>query len=218
MIGRLRVKWFKTRIQRRLRSEAAQRVASHEPIRLVIGAAEPLPYVGPPGTCFAGWLCTSVSTLDALEISDWHNIFRPASVHTILAEHVIEHWTMDQFCSFLGIAEEFLSPNGFIRIAVPDGLHPDAAYIESVKPGGSGPGATDHKVLYNYRTLSRLISDRGFNCNLLEYFDEKGQFHPTQWNVAAGFVERSEHHDPRNQERPLSYTSLIVDCIPSGNS
>jgi predicted SAM-dependent methyltransferase len=49
---------------------------------------------------------------------------------------------------------------------------------------------------------------------MLEYFDEKGQFHPTAWNVEAGFVERSEHHDPRNQERPLAYTSLIVDCIP----
>ena len=213
MIGRLRVKWFKRRIQRRLRAEAAHRAASHEPIRLVIGAAAPLPYVGPPGSSFAGWLCTSVSTLDALEANDWRNIFRPASVSTILAEHVIEHWTMDQFGSFLGIARSFLSPGGFIRIAVPDGLHPDAAYIESVKPGGIGPGADDHRVLYNYQTLSRLVSDKGFQCNLLEYFDEEGQFHPSAWNAEAGFVERSEQHDPRNQERPLAYTSLIVDCI-----
>ena len=213
MIGLLRAKLFKKRVQRSLRAEAAQRAARNEPIRLVIGAAGPLPYVGAPGTPFAGWLCTSVSTLDALEINDWDSIFHPSSVSTMLAEHVIEHWTRDQFGSFLGIARRFLSPAGFIRLAVPDGLHPDAAYIESVRPGGSGPGADDHKVLYNYQTLSGVISAKGFNCKLLEYFDENGQFHPATWNAEDGFIERSEHHDPRNQERPLSYTSLIVDCI-----
>jgi len=189
--------------------------ATSDRIRLIIGAAGPLPYLGAFGTAFSGWLCTDVSTLDALNINDWRGIFRPLSISTILAEHVIEHWTTDQFRSFLGIARKYLAPAGFIRIAVPDGLHPTAAYIELVRPGGSGPGADDHKVLYNYKTLSRLVCEEGFASDLLEYFDEHGQFHHNAWSIDDGFIGRSEDHDDRNKEGLLAYTSLIVDCTPT---
>jgi predicted SAM-dependent methyltransferase len=214
MITLLRARFFKFRIQRRLRSEAAKLKVRNEPIRMVIGAGRPLPCVGAPGSAYAGWLCTDVSTLDALNINEWRSIFRPSSVSTILAEHVIEHWTTHQFRGFLNIVREFLSPLGFVRIAVPDGFHPSATYIDQVKPGGSGPGAEDHKVLYDYQTLSSLLSKEGFAPDLLEYFDEKGEFHRTTWHAEDGLIQRSEHHDARNRERPLAYTSLIVDCRP----
>jgi len=45
-----------------------------------------------------------------------------------------------------------------LRVAVPDGFHPNPGYIERVKPGGTGPGAGDHKILYTYRTLSAILS------------------------------------------------------------
>ena len=203
---------FKKRVQRGLRAEVKSKAARQEPIRLIIGGAQCFPYVGEPGTAYAGWLCTDISTLDALDPNDWRRIFPPASLSTILAEHVIEHWTKDQFRSFLGIVREFLLPGGVVRIAVPDGLHPSAEYIESVRPGGTGPGADDHKVLYNYRTLDQVVRQAGFAGTLLEYFDEQAQFRRTSWNVDDGLIQRSELHDSRNKESPLAYTSLIMDC------
>ncbi len=49
--------------------------------------------------------------------------------------------------------------------------------------------------------------------NLLEYFDEAGNFHRSPWDASDGFVARSADYDPRNKEKPLSYTSLIVDAV-----
>ncbi len=49
-----------------------------------------------------------------------------------------------------------------IRIAVPDGFHKDENYIRSVKPGGTGIGADDHKHLFNYKSLSTLFEKQGF--------------------------------------------------------
>jgi predicted SAM-dependent methyltransferase len=212
VVNRFRSWWFKKRVQRGLRAEVSRKAARREPIRLIIGAAQNWPPVGEPGTAYAGWLCTDISTLDALKVSDWRSIFRPASLSTILAEHVIEHWTRDQFRSFLAIAREYLLPGGVVRIAVPDGLHPSAEYIESVRPGGNGPGADDHKVLYDYGTLAEVVCQAGFASRLLEYFDEQGEFQRNDYNVADGLIQRSELQDPRNKDRPLSYTSLIIDC------
>lgn len=34
-----------------------------------------------------------------------------------------------------------LKPGGYVRVAVPDGFHPDPAYIEMGRPGGYGTGS-----------------------------------------------------------------------------
>jgi len=170
--------------------------------------------VGPGGSHFQGWLITDVGILNALRRTDWEAIFGPGQICRIFAEHVIEHWSEDEFREFLRIAAHFLAPTGNIRIAVPDGFHPDRAYIDAVKPGGTGPGADDHKVLYDYQTLESILSEANWSYDLLEYFDERGIFHGKAWDTANGFVERSERHDPRNEDHPLSFTSLIVDLAP----
>jgi len=188
-----------------LKREVQRLRTNGEMVRLVIGAAS---------TSYEGWLMTDLPVLDALNPSDWGYLFTQGSIHRILAEHVIEHWTRDEFCSFLRMVRPFLSEQGFIRIAVPDGLHPDSSYIDYVKPGGSGCGADDHKVLYNYITMTSTLSEKQYDYNLLEYFDETGQFHRSRWKASDGFVERSANYDARNRERPLSYTSLIVDAWP----
>ena len=177
-----------------------------KPVKVVIGA-------GP--TSHEGWLITDLPVLDALKPADWRYIFPRGSIERILSEHVIEHWTEDGFRSFLKIVRPFLSEQGFIRIAVPDGFHPDPSYIDYVKPGGTGSGADDHQVLYNHITITRVLSEDQYDCNLLEYFDEDGQFHLSPWEISDGFIVRSADHDPRNEERPLSYTSLIIDAWPS---
>lgn len=122
---------------------------------------------------------------------------------------------MDQFRLFVRTVRPFLSEQGFIRIAVPDGFHPDPSYIEYVRPGGSGCGAADHRVLYNHTTIAGILSEEHYDHKLLEYFDQGGQFHRSAWQEGDGFIERSADHDPRNSgENPLAYTSLIVDVRP----
>ena len=195
-------------VQRALRQRVRRFRRKGEPIRLVIGA-------GP--TAYRDWIITDLPVLDALRPADWSRVFRPGDVDRILAEHVVEHWTEDEFRYFLSVVRPYLSWQGRIRIAVPDGFHPHPAYIEQVKPGGTGCGADDHKVLYNYRTMTALLSEEGYKAEPLEYFSEEGQFRRTAWRLEDGFIMRSADHDPRNRERPLSYTSLIVDALPSAD-
>jgi len=195
----------KSRYLLRQRVSRLQRQA--KAVKVVIGSAT---------RTYEGWINTDLPVLDALNPAHWSYIFPRGSIDRILAEHVIEHWTEDEFRLFLRLVKQFLSDQGFIRIAVPDGFHPDSSYIDWVKPGGSGIGADDHKVLYNHITITRVLSDEQYDYMLLEYFDEAGQFHQCPWDANDGFVARSADNDPRNEERPLSYTSLIVDAWPRG--
>ena len=130
----------------------------------------------------------------------------------ILAEHVWEH--LD--CRAALVAAQncftYLQPGGYIRVAVPDGLHPDEEYIDRVKPGGWGEGSDDHHVLYTYRTLEAVFALVGFETRWLEYFDERGTFHYQEWSPADGMIQRSSRYDRRNRTRELAYTSIILDA------
>ena len=106
-----------------------------------------------------------------------------------------------------------LKTGGHIRVAVPDGYHPSPEYIEYVKPGGTGVGSDDHKILYTYKTLAHVSKSAGFRIKLLEYWDEYGQFHFYPWDISDGYIERSQEHDERNKINALSYTSIIMDGI-----
>ena len=204
---RLRRKLAKTKAQLQLRGKVQRIRARGEMVRLVVGAG---------ATSYEGWLMTDLPVLDALNSANWCFVFPQGSIDRVLMEHVVEHWTEDEFRLFLRVVRPFISEQGFIRIAIPDGFHPDPSYIDYVKPGGSGSGASDHKVLYNYASLSKLLSEEQWDYNLLEYFDEAGRFHCLPWEISDGFVRRSADYDPRNKEHPLSYTSLIIDAWPGG--
>ena len=106
----------------------------------------------------------------------------------------------------------YLKPGGYLRLAVPDGFHRDPAYIEYVRPGGTGAGADDHQVLYTYRSLGALLEKAEFEVTCLEHFDEDGAFHCQNWDVDDGLIHRSIRHDARNQDGQPNYTSLIVDA------
>lgn len=170
--------------------------------------------IGAGATRYDGWLSTNTPALNALNPKHWSSFFPPGSIDKILVEHVIEHWTEEEFRSFLRIVRQFLALRGRIRIAVPDSFHPDPSYIACVKPGGCGAGSVDHKVLYDYIMMTRLVSEEQYGFNLLEYFDEGRQFHRLPWDASDGFVGRSADFDPRNKEHPLTYTSLILDIWP----
>ncbi len=105
-----------------------------------------------------------------------------------------------------------------LRIAVPDGLFPDQSYIDKVKPGGTGAGACDHKLLWNYHSLSQLLVNAGFEVEVLEYWNDNKQFLFRKWDPVAGNVLRSYHNDDRNNVAGgvIGYTSLIIDAKKPG--
>jgi len=161
----------------------------------------------------SGWSVTNRDVLDVTVREDFARYWEPGTRKAFFAEHVWEHLEEWQAIRANANCFEFLKPGGRLRLAVPDGLHPEALYIENVRPGGTGAGAEDHKVLYTYRTLLAGLSRVGFDVELLEYWDEAGSFHCRQWSDHGGRVNRSSRFDRRNVISPLSYTSLIVDAV-----
>lgn len=190
----------------RLRQRVREQQKSGAMVKVVIGSAK---------INFPGWILTDLPIFDALDEQIWQMVFTPSSVARVLAEHVIEHWQEDEFRTFLTIARPFIAENGFIRLAIPDGFHPDPEYIDYVKPGGSGEGSDDHKVLYDHVKMKQIFEAVGYQYRLVEYFDATGEFHAIPWDPEDGMIRRSSQHDARNQDRPLAYTSLIIDCWPN---
>jgi predicted SAM-dependent methyltransferase len=179
-------------------------VAKNMPCKIVVGSS---------GVFEEGWTPTDIEHLNLLNTKDWLKYFHESAIDAILSEHVWEHLSLSDGLLAAQNCFKYLKPGGYIRIAVPDGFHPRLSYIESVKVNGSGPGADDHKVLYDYESLSKLLKNAGFEVHLLEYFDEKNKFHYVDWLVADGMIHRSKRFDGRNIDGNLNYTSLIIDAI-----
>jgi len=192
------------RSRRRLR-EAIR--ASGSQLKVIIGAGE---------TAFVGWVTTEYPRVDVTDLNSLKRWFEKGSVQAFLAEHVWEHLVPERAQAAAVNCYRLLVPGGHLRIAVPDGLHPDPEYIDHVRPGGTGPGCEDHHVLYTYRTLVELLEVAGFEVRLLEWFDEEGTFHFREWDPNDGFVCRSSHYDERNAHDPTTYTSIIADAVKPG--
>jgi predicted SAM-dependent methyltransferase len=178
-------------------------VANHSPCRIVVGAS---------GIYEDGWIATDIDTLNILRLADWERYFAKSPIDAILAEHVWEHLPWEEGILAAQNCYNYLRDGCYIRVAVPDGFHPNPTYIEWVRPGGSGAGANDHKVLYTYQSLSQIFEKVGFHVELLEYFDEQGIFHYNEWNKDTGMIHRSKRFDRRNQDGVLNYTSIILDA------
>lgn len=192
--------------QSRIREAVRRTQQSESTIKIIIGAGQ---------TRFEGWISTDAPAFDVRNRDHWRKLFPPATIDRMLAEHVFEHLTSDELAKCLEIAAQYLAPSGRVRIAVPDGNHPDAEYIRRVQPGGIGVGAGDHKALYTCDLIGDLMRKQSYQFELLEYFDAEGQFHQSEWSADDGFISRSADHDARNAEGQLNYTSLIVDCWPA---
>ena len=176
------------------------------PCKIVIGAS---------GVFDQGWIPTEKGVLNVSKKADWEEYFQEGDIDAILSEHVWEHLTEEDGLTAAKLCYQYLKQGGYLRVAVPDGYHPDPAYIDHVRPGGIGAGSDDHKVLYTYKTFSDLFLQAGFSIRLLEYFDEHGVFHYQAWNPDNGKIHRSSRFDLRNQgqENRLKYTSLILDVF-----
>lgn len=173
------------------------------PVKIVIGAG---------GIYDDGWIPTEMDVLNLLKPDDWSKVLSNSSIDLILAEHVWEHLTLSEGIIAAETCYKFLKPGGNLRVAVPDGLNPENEYIQYVKPGGTGPGSDDHKVLYTYITFKKLFEQVGFKVSLLEYFDENGQFVFNDWTTEYGKIIRSKRYDDRNSEKVIKYNSIIIDA------
>jgi len=176
---------------------------SSGPFNIIIGAHD---------TDYENWLPTNIESLNLLDKASFANLFGNKKANRFLAEHVFEHITYEDAIVALKNCHQYLEKGGTVRIAVPDGFHPNPEYIDMVKPGGSGAGAHDHKLLYDYKKLSSAFEAAGFKPVLLEYYDENGLFHFNEWNVEDGQVLRSKRFDKRFNSA-LGYSSLIIDGI-----
>ena len=182
-----------------------QALNEQRPVRIVVGSS---------GIFEPGWIPTDVEFLNLLRERDWRRHFQPASIDAILAEHVWEHLSEDDGIDAFRRCYRYLKPSAYLRVAVPDGFHPDPNYIEWVKVKGKGWGSETHQVLYTYKTLKENLESAGFEVKLLEFWDEAGHFHFTEWNPADGMIYRSKRFDQVKEERGnFEYTSLIVDAI-----
>lgn len=174
--------------------------------KVIIGAAH---------THYDGWISTNRvahtagETLDLLRPDDWQKF---APVERALAEHVWEHLTLAEG---LEAARNCVRYVPRLRVAVPDGLFPDAAYIARARRGEC---EGDHRTLYTYRTLSEVFTAAGYAVTLLEWWDETGVFHYRPWSVADGPIYRSLCYDQRNVGGWWGYTSIILDAIRGGQA
>jgi predicted SAM-dependent methyltransferase len=184
----------------RLRSKIK---SSSDKLQIIIGAHN---------TDYKNWLPTNIDSLNVLQKESFQHLFGEKKVTRFLAEHVFEHISYSDALIALKNCYSYLEKGGAVRIAVPDGFHPNEEYINMVKPGGFGEGAHDHKLLYDYKKLAKVFEEAGFKAQLLEYYDETGTFHYNDWDSKDGHVIRSRRYDKRFNE-PLGYSSLIIDGI-----
>jgi len=171
--------------------------------------------VGAGYTSYEGWIKTDFPFFDLLNPKHWKYFFSRNKVDNLLAEHVLEHLHPEQ-CEFVfEMASQNMKKGGCFRIAVPDGYHSDQKYIDYVKPGGNGPGADDHKILFNYQTLSKMVQRHGFEPNPVEYWKENGELISTNFNEGSGPIQRTRKNieDKKINSLPFTYTSLVLDAI-----
>jgi len=175
-------------------------------IKLILGSAD-IPTE-------KGWYATDKGFLDICKEKDWEKLFKNKnSVKKILAEHVFEHITLNKVKIALKNIYSFLNSEGRIRIAVPDGFNPSKEYIEYVKVKGKGPGAKDHKILYTFRGLKKILKEAKFEVKPVEWFDKKGQFHKINWDEKDDKITRSSKFGVPNKTFAPSHLSLIVDGV-----
>jgi predicted SAM-dependent methyltransferase len=170
--------------------------------------------VGAQSTQYFGWVSLQKYDLDIRDERSWARRFLPNSFDAVLAEHVLEHLTFDEAAEAARNCFKYLKPDGYFRVAVPDGFHPEPNYINWVRPM-TGWNGDDHKFLFNHRNLTEMLLDAGFSVRLLEWYDENGVFHKQKWSNSDGAISRSANtlwSKFLGIVVNAEYTSLIVDA------
>lgn len=199
-LGIKRVRYLKRRIV------IGHAVRRGLPMKIIIGAAE---------TSQGGWYSTQEQWLDVTKVTDWRKIFGGRKLLTkVVSEHVFEHLTEAECKAAFANIVAHLVGHGRVRIAVPDGYHPDPEYLRYVGIGGIGDDADDHKQLLNVDMLFSMMRDVGLVPELIEGYDRSGRLVTKRWSDEDGHIKRSRQN-PRSGSEPFvdANTSLIVDGL-----
>lgn len=187
----------------KFKNKLSENKNNNKPLKIVVGSS----------SIFENeWIPSEVHFLDLLDEKTWNQFFKKDEITYLLAEHVWEHLTEEEGKIAAKNCYKYLKKGGNLRVAIPDGYHPNSDYIDYVKPGGHGPGADDHKVLYTYKTFSKIFEEAGFVVKPLEYFNEKKEFQFNDWEIEKGYIHRSIKNDKRNINGEPNYTSIIIDA------
>ncbi len=214
-VKRLLPRWLKAPVRRAIKTvkyrwrryRIIAAVARGDPLRIIVGAAE---------TWQEGWYATNEDWLDITSARDWHAVFKGKRIIThVLAEHVFEHLSYEECRVALGHIRGHMKAGGRIRVAVPDGYHPDGNYLSHVGIGGIGDDAADHKQLLTVDTLSALMLEAGFRPHHVEGYDSHGSLIRNEYSADDGFVHRSRANAAPGDGNAWGFvdadTSLIVD-------
>jgi predicted SAM-dependent methyltransferase len=171
------------------------------PIRIIIGASS---------TRESGWISTEQEFFNLTDQRTISKFLRNSNVDAYLLEHVLEHLSIDDSQIALSLLANTLKTDGYIRIAVPDGNHPNDDYLYYV--GVDGPD--DHKYLWRVSDFERISSELGLNLTVLEFCDEMRIRQKVQHLDNRGLITRrflNLNSDHSNWQSSTGPSSLIVD-------
>lgn len=186
------------RIERKM---LLKKMNSQQELKVILGAGF---------TEYDGWVKTDYPFFDITNEKHWNYFFDTKKPSKLLCEHVLEHFTDTDVNAILKLAFQHLELNGNIRIAVPDKKHPNPAYIEYVRPGGSGWGADDHRSFWNNDSMGDLLNKIGFEVSLLEYYNDEKKLITSKFDLDNGEINRSHAYGFKNEIE--NYSSLIIDA------
>ena len=80
-----------------------------------------------------GWFSSNEEWLDITNETHWQRLFsKRRNLSNAVAEHVFEHLTEREMGKALFLIHKYLKKKGTLRIAVPDGNHPDKDYRNTI--------------------------------------------------------------------------------------
>ncbi len=178
-------------------------------VKIILGAAL---------TYQKGWFSTNEEWLDITNSMHWQRLFsNRMNLSNVVAEHVFEHLTEREMEKALFLIHKYLKKKGTLRIAVPDGNHPDKYYRKNTGVNGIGPDASDHKQFIKYEFINKVLERYGFSCNLIEGFLFDGKLIQNKINNDLGYINRSRSNKKSIYQKDLYFkdanTSLIIDAI-----
>ena len=139
------------------------------------------------------------------------------SLEKALAEHVFEHLTKEEMACSIKLIHNHLTKNGTLRIAVPDGNHPDKNYRKHTGINGIGADASDHKQFITYEFLKSELENAGFKCILREGYTNDGNLVTKSFSDNLGFIIRSRQNKILNDQKGWDFvdsnSSLIIDAF-----
>ena len=169
-----------------------------DPLNIIIGAND---------TSDVGWISTDLPHFNILKQKDWEHFFGERKIDRLLAEHVLEHLSVEQVKCALSLSFKYLNPGGHFRIAVPDGNHLDPSYLKYISPPSHG-----HQSIWNIDRLREVLNEVGYQTQPIEYYTSDGIFKTNYFDFKNGIISRSKALGYKNSDYP-DYSSLIIDCF-----